>query len=53
VARRTHIDAVDVHALVVAIDDIADHAEEAADQLDRATEWKRRSRQPKASPTCS
>jgi uncharacterized protein len=34
-ARRAHLDATDVHALVVAVDDIVDHAEEAADQLGR------------------
>jgi uncharacterized protein Yka (UPF0111/DUF47 family) len=31
--RRTAIDAADVHALAVALDDVVDHAEEAADQL--------------------
>jgi uncharacterized protein Yka (UPF0111/DUF47 family) len=34
-ARRTHMDAADVHALTVALDDIVDFAEEAADQLGR------------------
>jgi uncharacterized protein len=34
-ARRSHIDAADVHALTVALDDIVDYAEEAADQLGR------------------
>ena len=31
--RRSALDAADVHALTVALDDIVDHAEEAADQL--------------------
>jgi predicted phosphate transport protein (TIGR00153 family) len=30
---RSHLDAADVHALAGALDDIVDHAEEAADQL--------------------
>ena len=30
---RAHLDAADVHALAGALDDIVDHAEEAADQL--------------------
>ena len=34
-ARRSHMDAADVHALAVALDDIVDFAEEAADQLGR------------------
>ena len=34
-ARRSHMDAADVHALTVALDDIVDFAEEAADQLGR------------------
>jgi uncharacterized protein Yka (UPF0111/DUF47 family) len=34
-ARRSHMDAADVHALTVALDDIVDYAEEAADQLGR------------------
>jgi uncharacterized protein len=33
--RRTHLDAADVHALAVALDDVVDFAEEAADQLRR------------------
>jgi uncharacterized protein Yka (UPF0111/DUF47 family) len=33
--RRSHMDAADVHALTVALDDIVDYAEEAADQLGR------------------
>jgi len=33
--RRTHLDAADVHALAVALDDVVDFAEEAADQLGR------------------
>src|SRR3954452_18909006 len=33
--RRSHMDASDIHALTVALDDIVDHAEEAADQLGR------------------
>jgi uncharacterized protein len=33
--KRSHMDASDVHALTVALDDIVDHAEEAADQLVR------------------
>jgi uncharacterized protein Yka (UPF0111/DUF47 family) len=32
-ARVAHLDAADVHALTGALDDIVDHAEEAADQL--------------------
>ena len=31
--RRVHMDAADVHALAVALDDVVDYAEEAADQL--------------------
>jgi uncharacterized protein len=31
--RRAALDSADVHALTVALDDIVDHAEEAADQL--------------------
>jgi uncharacterized protein Yka (UPF0111/DUF47 family) len=34
-ARRAHMDAPDVHALVMAVDDVVDYAEEAADQLGR------------------
>ena len=34
-ARRSHMDAADVHALTVALDDIVDYAEEAGDQLGR------------------
>ena len=34
-ARRSHMDSADVHALTVALDDIVDFAEEAADQLGR------------------
>jgi uncharacterized protein Yka (UPF0111/DUF47 family) len=34
-ARRSHMDSADVHALSVALDDIVDYAEEAADQLGR------------------
>jgi uncharacterized protein Yka (UPF0111/DUF47 family) len=34
-AKRSHMDAADVHALAVALDDIVDYAEEAADQLGR------------------
>ncbi len=34
-ARRCHMDAADVHALTVALDDVVDFAEEAADQLGR------------------
>ena len=34
-ARRSHMDAADVHALTVALDDVVDHAEEASDQLGR------------------
>ena len=34
-ARRSHMDAADVHALTVALDDVVDYAEEAADQLGR------------------
>ena len=33
--RRTNVDAADVHALAVAVDDVVDYAEEAADQLGR------------------
>jgi uncharacterized protein Yka (UPF0111/DUF47 family) len=33
--RRVHIEAADIHALTMAIDDVVDHAEEAADQLSR------------------
>src|SRR3954451_25382404 len=33
--KRSHMDAADVHALSVALDDIVDYAEEAADQLGR------------------
>ena len=33
--RHTHLDAADVHALAVALDDVVDFAEEAADQLGR------------------
>ncbi len=33
--RRSHMDSADVHALSVALDDIVDFAEEAADQLGR------------------
>ena len=33
--RRTHLDPADVHALAVALDDVVDFAEEAADQLGR------------------
>ena len=32
---RAHLDAADVHALAVALDDVVDFAEEAADQLGR------------------
>ena len=32
---RTHLDPADVHALAVALDDVVDFAEEAADQLGR------------------
>ena len=32
-SRRAHLDSADVHALAGALDDIVDHAEEAADQL--------------------
>jgi uncharacterized protein Yka (UPF0111/DUF47 family) len=32
-SRATHLDSADVHALAGALDDIVDHAEEAADQL--------------------
>jgi uncharacterized protein Yka (UPF0111/DUF47 family) len=32
-SRAAHMDAADVHALAGALDDIVDHAEEAADQL--------------------
>jgi uncharacterized protein len=34
-AKRSHMDSADVHALSVALDDIVDYAEEAADQLGR------------------
>src|SRR3954463_11229474 len=34
-ARRSHMESADVHALSVALDDIVDFAEEAADQLGR------------------
>ena len=34
-AKRSHMDAADVHALSVALDDIVDYVEEAADQLGR------------------
>jgi uncharacterized protein len=34
-AKRSHMDSADVHALSVALDDIVDFAEEAADQLGR------------------
>jgi uncharacterized protein len=34
-SRRAHMDVTDVHALTMAIDDIVDHAEEAADELGR------------------
>ena len=34
-ARRANMDAADVHALAVALDDVVDFAEEAADQLGR------------------
>jgi uncharacterized protein Yka (UPF0111/DUF47 family) len=34
-AKRSHMDAADIHALAVALDDIVDYAEEAADQLGR------------------
>ncbi len=34
-ARRTAMDAADVHALAGALDDVVDYAEEAADQLGR------------------
>jgi len=33
--RRCHMDAADVHALTIALDDVVDFAEEAADQLGR------------------
>ena len=33
--RRSHMEVTDVHALTMAIDDIVDHAEEAADELGR------------------
>ena len=33
--RRTHLDPADVHALAVALEDVVDFAEEAADQLGR------------------
>lgn len=32
-SRATHLDSADVHALAGALDDVVDHAEEAADQL--------------------
>src|SRR5919197_319677 len=34
-AKRSHMESADVHALSVALDDIVDYAEEAADQLGR------------------
>jgi uncharacterized protein len=34
-SQRAHIEAADVHALAVALDDVVDFAEEAADQLGR------------------
>ena len=34
-SKRSHMDSADVHALSVALDDIVDYAEEAADQLGR------------------
>ena len=34
-SSRAHLDAADVHALAVALDDVVDFAEEAADQLGR------------------
>ena len=34
-AKRSHMDAADVHALAHALDDVVDFAEEAADQLGR------------------
>lgn len=34
-ARSSHMEASDVHALTVALDDVVDYAEEAADQLGR------------------
>jgi uncharacterized protein len=34
-ARRAHMDVTDVHALTMALDDVVDHAEEAADELGR------------------
>ena len=34
-ARRAHMDVTDVHALTMALDDIVDHAEEAADEMAR------------------
>jgi uncharacterized protein len=34
-ARRAHMDVTDVQALTMALDDIVDHAEEAADELAR------------------
>jgi uncharacterized protein len=33
--RRAHMDVTDVHALTMALDDVVDHAEEAADELGR------------------
>jgi uncharacterized protein len=33
--RRAHVDVTDVHALTMALDDVVDHAEEAADELGR------------------
>ena len=34
-SRRAHMDVTDIYALTMAIDDIVDHAEEAADELGR------------------
>src|SRR5262245_33154999 len=34
-SRKSNVDAADVHALAVAVDDVVDYAEEAADQLGR------------------
>jgi uncharacterized protein Yka (UPF0111/DUF47 family) len=34
-ARRAHMDVTEVHALTMALDDVVDHAEEAADELAR------------------
>src|SRR3954469_526961 len=34
-SKRSHMDAADVHALSVALDDVVDYAEEASDQLGR------------------